>query len=153
LILPSWYGRSYPSETDLALFAESIGAWVTIARLPAAAFVPGPPDEAPVILIPGQHGPLTTVWRLAHEIGHLVQHSGPKGDLFWSKNEAQANRWAACALIPRARIDMHNNASADAFIAALSAHYEDIPPRNCHLRSLANRIAKFRLAALQSRDL
>jgi hypothetical protein len=149
---PEWYGLSYPSETDLASFAESLGAWVTIAKLPAALYVPGPPGEAPVILIPSQHGPLAAMWRLAHEIGHLVQHSGPKGDIFWSKGEAQANRWAACALIPKARIDAHNNASVDAFIAALSAHYEDIPPRNCPLRTLANRIAKVRLGVLQSKN-
>ena len=31
---------------------------------------------------------------------HLVQHTGAKGELFRRRDEAQANRWAARALIP-----------------------------------------------------
>jgi hypothetical protein len=150
---PAWYSKRYPTEADLSAFAEAIGAWVTLAPLPAAAFIPGEGGGPSVILIPNQHGPLATVWSLAHEIGHLCQHSGQKGRLFWSKDEAQANRWAACALIPGARVRLYNNASIDAFIASLSANYEDIPPENCPARCLAHKIAQFRLQAMASKGL
>lgn len=143
---PSWYGRRYPTFQDLAAFAEDLGAVVHLGTLPAAAFIPG---EIPVLLIPDQHGPLASAWFLAHELGHLVQHTGPKGELFWSKNESQASRWAACALIPAARIRAHENACIDAFVGALSAHFEDLPLRVCPARRLAGRIARIRLSCLE----
>lgn len=143
---PDWYGRHYPKLLDLVTFGESLGAGIWIGRTPAAAYFPG---EPPMILVPNQHGPLDTVWTLAHELGHLCHHAGPKGKLFWSKNETQANRWAACALIPEARILAHQNASLDAFVGALSAHYEDLPPENCPARKLAGRIARIRMKHLE----
>jgi Zn-dependent peptidase ImmA (M78 family) len=143
---PDWYGSRYPNLEDLVIFGESLGAGVRFGRLPAAAFAPSDP---PVLLVPAQHGPLNTAWTLAHEIGHLVQHTGPRGELLWSKDEHQANRWAACALIPEARIHMHHNACLDAFIGALSAHYEDIPLSACMTRRLAAKIAKIRMKHLE----
>ena len=131
------------------MFAESLGAVVVSAYLPTSGYAPAQCGLPPIIYIPNQHGPLKTIWELAHEIGHLCKHSGFKNKLFWSKDEAQADRWAACALIPRARIDHHENASIDGFMAALSANYEPLPPHNCEVRDLAHQIAKIRIDALE----
>jgi len=98
-------------------------------------------------LIPEAQGILARHWSLAHELGHALRHAGPIPGLK-GKQEAQANHWASCALIPEARILHHQNASIDAMIAALSAHYEDIPFIDCPNRRLAARIGKYRLEAL-----
>jgi hypothetical protein len=145
---PDWYGKRYPSELDLVSCAEAIGARVLIGRYPAAAYIPPVLGAPPMIVVPSQRGPLSTMWLLAHELGHLRQHSGPGNKITRSKNEQQANKWAACALIPEARIQAHQNASPDAFIAALSAHYGDLPLHDCPERALAHRIAQHRLKAM-----
>lgn len=130
-------------------FAESFGCKIGRADLgDQALFVAGEGEEPPVILLPRRSG-LLIHWLLAHELGHLVHHSGPKGELFYSKDESVADRWAAKALIPRARIAMHHNASLDAFIGALSAHYEDLPLWDCPQRRLAALIATVRLRTLE----
>ena len=125
---PDWYGLKYPTAEDLVDFGARLGAEICFGSIASAAYFA---EDPPLILIPDQHGPLATVWALAHELGHLCQHSGPKGKLLWSKDEYQANRWAVCALIPEARIQAYQNASVDSFIAALSANYEDIPMIDC----------------------
>ena len=98
--------------------------------------------------LPMNAGPLETAWLLAHELGHLSQHEGPRGELLYSKDEAQADRWAACALIPESAVRRYQNASEDAFIAALSKHYEDLPLSPTPTRRLAVRIARIRLSLL-----
>jgi hypothetical protein len=160
---PDWYGEAYPTEGDLASCAEAIGAWVALRPLPlpGAVYVPAVLGAPPMILVPSQRGPLAAAWGLAHELGHLCQHSGPPllaggggapgAKLVWSRSERQANHWAACALIPEARIRHHGNASVDTFMAALSANYEDLPPHDCPPRALAHRIACFRLDAMRAR--
>ena len=145
---PSWYGRSYPTLDDLEAYAWELGAVVVYGPVSAGAYFPGSDWELPVIVIPREAGLLAQVWALAHELGHLVQHAGPGGALKWSKCEAQANRWAACALIPEARIRAHRNACLDAFVGALSAHFEDLPLTNCASRRLAGRIARTRLTLI-----
>ena len=148
---PLWYGNAYPSMEDLSAFAESLGALVGYCDMGGEAiYFAGEGLEPPVILLPTGVGLLRLAWTLAHELGHLVQHSGPKGELMWGKNERQADEWAACALIPKARIRRHRNASLDAFIGALSAHYEDLPLESCPERELAARIARIRIQALHN---
>jgi len=132
----------------LAMCAELFGARVVMRPLPTAAYVPGILDAPPIILVPTQFGPLAMMWALAHELGHLRLHVGPGNKLIRSKNEQQANKWAACALIPDARIRLYQNASVDAFIAALSANYEDLPMSDSPSRALAHKIAQYRLNAL-----
>ncbi|MCL1893949.1 MAG: ImmA/IrrE family metallo-endopeptidase [Holophagaceae bacterium] len=145
---PEWYGQQYPTLDNLMDFGESLGAYTQFSKhIHTAVYIPETKTFS-LILIPNQHGALATIWALAHEIGHLCQHGGPKGKLFWGKDEAQANRWAACALIPRTRIEYYNNASKDAFIASLSAHYEELPLHDCPARNLAHRIASIRLETL-----
>ena len=100
------------------------------------------------IVVPEAAGPLERTWVLAHELGHALQHSGAKSTWSYSKGEAQASRWAACALIPLERIRLYGNASMDAMLAALSAHYEDLPLWDCPARQLAAKIARFRLDSL-----
>ena len=75
--------------------------------------------------------PFAKIWSLSHELGHLVLHFGYTSPWTRAKQETQANRWAACALIPKARILKHGNASRDAFIGALSDHDEDLPLVDC----------------------
>ena len=147
---PAWYGVNYPTEIDLVTCAESVGARVGTHPLRKPAFINAMLGAPPMILLPDHFGPLEMAWALAHELGHLSLHEGPGGVAVRSKDEAQANRWAACALIPAARVAFYNNASIDAFIAALSAHYEDLPPHNCRERELAHRIALYRLDALRA---
>lgn len=84
----------------------------------------------PIVLLPEDAGPLEMIWSLAHELGHAIRHSGPKGSLSYGKEEAQASRWAACALIPYERITAYGNASEDAMVAALGTHYRKV----CHTR-------------------
>lgn len=146
---PAWFGRRYPGWDDLLAFAESLGCLVARADIGEhGLFVAGEDEEPPVIIIP-EHDGLSSFWTLAHELGHLVQHVGPRGELLHDKDEAQADRWAARALIPRARVAHHRNASLDAFIGALSAHYEELPLEDCPARRLAARIAHIRLKAVE----
>lgn len=144
---PDWYGQRYPSHQDLEQMAERIGVPVAVDGFPVAVFVPLS-RGGPMIGLPEGKGPLEHAWNLAHELGHAILHAGPIPRAR-SKQEAQANRWAACALIPEARIQHHQNASLDAFIGALSAHYEEIPLEACETRKLAARIARFRLKVLE----
>jgi Zn-dependent peptidase ImmA (M78 family) len=153
MIEPSWYGVRYPSELDLVSCAEAIGARVLLGRFPVAAYISAVLGAPPMIVVPSQRGPLSTIWLLAHELGHLRQHRGPGNKITRSKNEQQANKWAACALIPEARVQAYQNASADAFIAALSAHYGDLPLCDCPERALAHKIAQYRLKAILARGL
>lgn len=94
-------------------------------------------------------GPLEKAWALAHELGHLIRHCGYINPWSRSRQENQAERWAACALIPASAIRHHRNACEDSFIAALSKHYEDLPLRDCPQRKLAATIARIRLGVLQ----
>lgn len=148
---PAWYGISYPSWEDLESYAGSLGAGVVFGDVSKGVYFPPFLDYGipAVIAIPKGLGPLARVWALAHELGHLVQHAGPKGELSWSKNETQADRWAACALIPEARVQAYQNASLDAFVGALSAHYEDLPLNQCAARRLAGRIARTRMKYIE----
>lgn len=145
-MLPNWFGRRYPKLQDLEQLAADLDAPIEVDGFPVAVLVPES-KGGPLICLPAGRAPLEHVWNLAHELGHLVQHSGPL-PRSRSKQEAQADRWAACALIPQARIRAHKNASEDAFIAALSAHYQEIPLEDCPERRLAARIARIRLQAL-----
>jgi len=158
---PDWYGERYPTETDLVSSAEAFGAWVSLRHIRAASYIPATMGGPPMIIVPNQRGPLAVAWALAHELGHLYQHSGPPPlsdggawpalNQIRSKNERQANMWAAMALIPEARVRHYANASVDAFIGALSANYEDLPPDNCPQRELAHRIATHRLDAMKAK--
>jgi len=150
--LPAWYGSHYPTWDDLEDFAWELGAVVVLGPVSKGAFFAASldPGAPAVIVIPQGYGLLERSWSLAHELGHLVNHNGAKGSLFWRKNEAKANHWAACALIPRLRIQHYANASEDAMIAALSVHFEDLPFKDCHVRRLAGRIGKIRLKAIST---
>jgi len=101
-----------------------------------------------VLVVPDHSSALARAWSLAHELGHLVLHLGYTSPWSRAKQETQAERWAACALIPEGRVQKHGNASLDAFIGALSAHFEDLPLENCPARRLAAKIARIRLKAI-----
>jgi len=145
---PVWFGRRYPSLLDFEHYAESLGAGIGEANIPFGVFLPDVLG-VPVILIPRGSSGLERAWFLAHEIGHLVQHAGPRGELLHGKDEGQADKWAARALIPESAVRRHRNASLDAFIAALSRHYEDLPMHDCPQRRLAAKIANIRLKAVE----
>jgi len=145
---PVWFGLQYPSLGDLEGYAADLGVGLGYADVPIGLFLPDVMGQQ-VIILPEEASPLERMWHLAHELGHAVQHSGPKGKRSHGKEEAQANRWSACALIPEARILLHQNACLDAFIGALSAHYEDLPLEDCPARRLAGEIAKHRIHALK----
>jgi len=146
---PPWYGRLYPSLRSLEGYAESLGAGVGYAAIPFALYHPNV-DGVPVILLPADYGPLARCWGLAHELGHLVRHAGPRGHLLYRKDERTADCWAARALIPEAAVRRYRNASMDAFIAALWRHYEEFPMEDCPTRALAGRIARVRLGCLEA---
>lgn len=145
-----WFGRKYPTPEDMERSLERLGCLITSAEIgDEALFIPGENGIPPVVITPVGVSELRRAWLLAHELGHLVQHAGPRGSLLRGKDEAQADRWASRALIPEAAVCRHRNASLDAFIAALSAHYEDIPMWDCPQRRLAATIAGIRLKALE----
>lgn len=144
----NWFGRRYPSLGDLESLADAMGVPVAWGPFPGAAYL-APMDGGPALFMPSDRGPLETVWLLAHELGHLrAAHEG-KDRIHPSRKECQASRWAACALIPEARILHHGNASEDAFMGALSAHFEMLPYEDCPARELACRIARTRMQALE----
>ena len=151
-MVPHWYGKKYPSFEQLEAFAVGLGARVGVGDVPGALFVPpgAVDDESPaMILLPERAGLLQRMWLLAHEAGHLARHSGAAPAARAKKVEAQADRWAAMALIPESAVRRHQNASVDAFIAALSAHYEDLPLEDCPQRELAAKIARIRLHLME----
>jgi len=146
---PPWYARRYPSLGDLEKYAEEMGAIVVSGPIGEnALFVAGAAAEPPVIILP-EVSPLRLCWLLAHELGHLAQHAGPRGQLLYTKDELAADRWAARALIPEAAVQRYRNASMDAFVAALWRHYEEFPMEDCPTRALAGRIARVRLDLLE----
>lgn len=149
--LPDWYGKKYPTISDLEAYAEQLGAVVIWTSARFACYRAEDDDESPAIFIPKDSGPLEISWRLAHELGHLTLHTGPKTPLGHRQGEARASRWAACALIPEARIKAHSNASEDSMIAALSCHFEDLPFRPTPQRKLAKQIASIRLSCLEAK--
>lgn len=142
-----WYGRRYPNIEDLESMAERLGAVVVYGAVPTAFLFRA--EEGPIIGMPEDVGPLERVWLLAHELGHLARHEGPRGVMLHGKDESQADRWASQALIPESAVKRYRNASMDAFIGALSKHYEDIPFNDCPQRRLAARIAAIRLKILE----
>jgi hypothetical protein len=147
---PSWFERKYPSCEDLEQALEARGCRLTQAEIgDEALFVVGEGGDPHVVILPIVVGPLRRAWLLAHELGHLVQHSGYIGPWTHDRQEHQADAWAARALIPESAVRRHRNASVDAFVAALSRHYEDLPMIDCPERWLAGRIAKTRLNFLE----
>jgi hypothetical protein len=89
---------------------------------------------------------------MAHELGHLTLHGGYTSRWTHDRQEHQAHRWAARALIPEAAVQRYHNASVDAFVGALSKHYQDIPLRDCPERELAGTIARMRLLLVEDRQ-
>ena len=150
--LPVWYGLAYPTVEKLEAYAWELGAVVLRGPTDVAfCALPTHEGEVPVIGIPEGAGPLETAWLLAHELGHLALHLGYTTPWTRDKKEKQAGKWAACALIPEARIQAHRNACLDAFVGALSAHFEDLPLISCHPRRLAGKIARIRLKILEEK--
>jgi len=146
----TWFSRKYPTITDLEDLAWDRGAVVMRGPISHACIVYSPdPEDPTVICLPEGLGVLAECWQLAHEVGHLVLHAGYSSPWAYGRQEAAAMRWAAQALIPESAVRRHKNASLDAFIGALSAHFEDIPPQDCPERRLAAEIAHIRLKAVQ----
>ena len=150
---PSWFGKRYPVFEDLVVAAENFGARVTQADIGDEALYVAP-DQAlgqpPAIILPIYAPPLLMMWLMAHELAHMFLHgSGYLSQLQRDRQESDAERWAARALIPQARIRHHKNASVDAFMGALSSHYEDLPLVDCEARRLAAHIATIRLKAVE----
>jgi Zn-dependent peptidase ImmA (M78 family) len=149
-----WFGKKYPQIEDMVASAEQLGAKVTWAHIGQEAIFFAPDasmGEPPVIVLPLGVGSLRMAWLMAHELGHLVHHSGYVSRWTRDRQESQATRWAARALIPESAVQRYRNASVDAFIGALSKHYEDIPFQDCPERDLAAHIARVRLGLLQGK--
>ena len=144
---PSWFSHRYPTRVDLEEFALTLRTKVVHDRqVEAGCILQVAPPGVNIIFLPMGLGDLAECWQLAHELAHLVLH--PEGYISpytYTRQEAQARKWAAQALIPEAAVRRHKNASQDAFIAALSAHFGDIPLRDCAERRLAAEIAAIRL--------
>lgn len=142
----SWFGRKFPSQDDLEETAWGLGAVVVYGAVPTAFCCMH--AEGPIIGLPVDAGVLEKAWLLAHEIGHLKWHVGPRGVMLYGKDERQANEWAAAALLPLARLKSYRSASIDSFIAALSRNYEEIPCVDCVQRRLAGFVSGIRMDVL-----
>jgi len=145
---PAWYGRRYPTLDDLEQLALDLGTPVSWGRYKAPACL-WDLDGPLVIFVPAYTGTLARAWGLAHELGHLCLHHGPIHYMA-DKHEAEADTWAARALIPDDRVRHHANASVGTLMAALWRHYEEFPPADCPKRRLAGRIARTRLGCLEA---
>lgn len=146
---PTWYGRKYPSTQILEDHAWELGAVVMRGPCISAGIVYVEAPGTHVICLPESLSPLEEAWQLAHELGHLVLHQGYSSPWACDRQEAAAEKWAARALIPESAVRRHKNASQDAFMGALSAHYENLPLHDCPQRRLAARIATIRLKAVE----
>lgn len=145
---PSWFSKRYPTPDLLEAAIAELGAILQeVPGLPSAAIVFG--AGAPVVFLPAGLGPLERCWSLAHELAHLLMHHGYISEWTHEQQEGRADRWAACAMIPETAVRRHRNASLDAFIGALSKHYEDLPMHDCLERRLAAKIASIRLRAVE----
>lgn len=145
--MPAWFGRHYPSLEELEQHALDLGAPVHYGSYKAPACL-WDMDGPLVIFVPAYSGVLARAWGVAHELGHLCLHHGPIHYMA-DKHEAEADAWAAKALIPEARVRHYRNASVGSFIGALHRHYQEIPPENVGIRALAARIALTRLNLLR----
>ena len=146
---PPWFSRRYPTLADLEAHAWDLRAVVMWGPCEVAGVVLVEPPGFSTVCLPEGLGPLAEIWQLAHELGHLRLHSGYTTPFAHDRQEAQASRWAARALIPASAIRRHQNASVDAFMAALSAHHEHLPLHDCPERRLAAEIALTRLGAVE----
>jgi hypothetical protein len=146
---PSWFSRRYPTLADFEALAWSLRTIIRRCDVSAAGVVFVTQPGFTTICLPAGLGHLEEMWQLAHELGHLVLHEGYISQWQHDRQEAAASKWAARALIPESAVRRHKNASLDAFIAALSAHYEDIPYEDCPQRRLAAEIAGIRLKAVE----
>jgi len=148
---PTWFSRRYPTLSDLESLANDLRTKVVWdALVPGAYIVQVAKPGWNVIVLPTGLGLLDETWQLAHELGHLMLHPGGYiSEHTYQQQEARANAWAARALIPEAAIRRHRNASLDAFIAALSRHYQDLPYEDCQERRLAAEIAAYRLRGME----
>jgi len=80
----------------------------------------------------------------------MVTHSGPPPTKeLWETQEAEADRWASCALIPEAKIRMYNNPTLSGFMACIRKYYVQERSDWDHLKMLAARISHARLRALR----
>ena len=150
---PPWYSRRYPQWSDLDDFAWAMNAVIQRGPIDFALIEwSRDPNEVTVICLPDYLGPLETTWLCCHELAHLVLHEGYSNPWSYGRQERQADVWAACAMIPEAAVRRHKNACQDAFVAALSAHFEDLPPIDCRAREVAGVIARIRLSMVEDRQ-
>jgi hypothetical protein len=92
--------------------------------------------------VPAQFGHLARAWAVAHECGHLMQMHSPAFDReLYLRQEAEANRWAADALIPL------DKPTFDECLEVLVENYQQELPGNlgvfiaCRKLGLAERTA------------
>jgi hypothetical protein len=92
--------------------------------------------------VPAQFGYLARAWAVAHECGHLMQMHSPAFDReLYLRQEAEANRWAADALIPL------DKPTFDECLEVLVENYQQELPGNlgvfiaCRKLGLAERTA------------
>lgn len=139
-----WFGKRYPTLEDLEVVARQQGACVLYGACaaPAALWDALGPHS---IFIPDYRGKLAKCWGISHELGHIVLGHGPVPHSN-PHHELDADKWAAQALIPEARIRAYRNATLSGFIKALLRHYA---AEDDAVRMLAARIAHARLAALE----
>ena len=133
--MPTWFSLTYPTLSELLVFAASLGCMVGETRLSVPVVICEPGQEA--ILIPKNGSPLVNFWALAFGLGCIVMH-----------DQGAAKEWASRALIPVSRIP-HGHASEMELIGAISRHYETISQKDSEVFKLASKIAEARLWALK----
>ena len=65
-----------------------------------------------------------------------------------TSQETDANRWAAGALIPEARVQHYRTRTVAGFLRAIGKHYQPVPPEG-GIRPLACAIAYRRLEIME----
>lgn len=148
----NWYGERCPTFEEMEAVALNLGVQVAIhPDFDVPRYLWDEHGDPWVICIPSQFGPLARLWALAHELGHIICHGDPPIDREQHRTqEAEADEWAACALIPGSVFEEGGTPTPHHLVYFLRKHYQAFTTqKDDRVRALAYRIAFTRMKAME----